>query len=42
MHWIVASEAPDLGERKALRLADRVAAVFHLSFFDLDKACADR
>ena len=33
MHWIVASEAPDLGEMNVLRLAVWVAGFFHLSFF---------
>jgi len=42
MHWIVASEASDLGEMNVLRLAAWIAALFHLSFFDLYKARSDR
>jgi hypothetical protein len=42
MHWIVASEAPDLGEMNVLRLAVWIAAFFHLSFSDLYKARSDR
>jgi uncharacterized membrane protein len=42
MHWIVASEEPDLGEMTVLRLAVWMAALFYLSFFDLYKARSDR
>jgi len=42
MHWIVASGAPGLGEMNVPGLAVWIAALLHLSFFDLYKARWDR